>query len=170
MSGYRPPSTEPRGKWARAIHAKRRSDGMSQTGGFEVLGKRLGLGPKSRAAYVAIDLGLRQPTDAEAAILADWLGGYPSDDMAAPGAAPQPPGVAAYLSRIDSLVKRLAADHKIIVDLVRDLRQSQAERDGLLTAFLAAVQQARENPGGLAPAADPDGEPPAIGPLDAARL
>lgn len=50
---------------------------MSQTGAFELLGPRLGLGPKSRQSYINLDMGDRQPTEAEAKVLADWLGGYP---------------------------------------------------------------------------------------------
>lgn len=116
MSGYRPPSTEPRGKWARAIHAKRRSDGISQTGAFELLGSRLGLGPKSRAAYVAIDLGLREPTEAEQRVLADWLGGYPAD-VAESGAGDTPPGLADLIGSISALVEEIRAARRERADL-----------------------------------------------------
>jgi len=143
MSGYRPPSTEPRGKWAQAIHRKRRSDGISQTGAFELLGSRLGLGPKSRAAYVAIDLGLRQPTDAEAVILADWLGGYPSDDMETGGAG------ATADPAVSSLILALAAQTEAITALVGELREARAERDAALEELRAqvrALEAWRSNP------------------------
>ena len=89
MPGYRPPSTEPRGAWARAIHAKRRAEGISQTGGFEVLGPLLGMGPRSRAAYRAIDMGDRPPRPDEAEVLAEWLGYWPSEatESASPAAS-----------------------------------------------------------------------------------
>ena len=137
MSGYRPPSTEPRGKWARAIHAKRRELGLSQTGGFEVLGERLGLGPKSRAAYVAIDLGQRLPTDAEAAVIADWLGGYPADDMETSGSVLNAgPDVSSYLTRIDSLVGTVS-------ELVAELRATRRDRDDLSERVEALEAAAR---------------------------
>lgn len=126
MSGYRPPSTEPRGKWAQAIHRKRRSDGMSQTGAFEVLGPRLGMGPKSRAAYVAIDLGLRQPTDAEAQVLVDWLGAYPSD-MEAPGPDTTDPGVSALLQALTAQTAAMTA----LVNRLDQLLPSEKVREML---------------------------------------
>jgi hypothetical protein len=98
MHGYRPPSTEPRGKWAIALHAKRKAEGISQTEGFELLGPRLGFSPKSRAAYIAIDMGTRQPSESEAVVLADWLGYWPDDSsMASSGGATTQPELAAYL-------------------------------------------------------------------------
>ena len=146
MSGYRPPSTEPRGKWARAIHAKRRSDGISQTGAFEVLGERLGLGPKSRAAYVAIDLGLRQPTEAEAAVLAEWLGAYPSDDMERSGRDDTPPDLSALLAKLDrqaEVIDRLAA----AIELLMADRTPPPVPDRALADIQAAEEAAaRERP------------------------
>jgi len=79
VPGYRPPSREPHGKWARAIHQKRRSDGISQTGAFELLGPRLGLGPKSRQSWINLDMGDREPTPKESEVLAEWLGYFPED-------------------------------------------------------------------------------------------
>lgn len=70
-TGYRPPSREPQGRWARHIHAKRREWGWSQTRGFEAVREGLGLGEKSRSAYIPIDEGKRQPTpDEERALIA----------------------------------------------------------------------------------------------------
>lgn len=65
-SGYRPPSSAPVGAWATHIHAKRRERGWSQTRGFEVAREHgLPLSDRSRSAYIAIDMGKRQPTAAE---------------------------------------------------------------------------------------------------------
>jgi hypothetical protein len=77
------------------------------------------MGPKSRAAYVAIDLGLRQPTDAEAAILADWLGGYPPDvESGEPGLATHLPGLSDLASAISELVAELRAARQERADLL----------------------------------------------------
>jgi hypothetical protein len=112
VPGYRPPSTEPRGKWAKRIHEKRRAEGLSQTGAFELLGERLGFGPKSRFSYVALDMGTREPTEAEAKVLAAWLGGYPTDSAPDPATTTQPAdALVAVLTRqaeaIEALVERL---------------------------------------------------------------
>lgn len=113
MPGYRPPSTEPRGKWARAIHRKRRADGLSQQAAFELLGPRLGFGPKSRAAYVALDLGSRQPTEHESEVLAEWLGAYPEDIAAGEGrdtsSSPADPRLYQLLEDQSRAFNRLAA-------------------------------------------------------------
>jgi transcriptional regulator with XRE-family HTH domain len=112
MHGYRPPSTEPRGKWAIALHAKRKAEGLSQTEAFEILGPRLGLAPKSRSAYRAIDQGEREPRDDEAAILAEWLGYWPEDPapVSTPAGATTVVGVDALLTRIDALVAQVEAE------------------------------------------------------------
>lgn len=137
MSGYRPPSNEPQGKWAHAIHKKRRSDGISQTGAFELLGARLGLGPKSRAAYVAIDMGEREPTEAESKVLAEWLGYYPEDHMAGGSTGDTSQLTpAAYLERIDALVETVRVQNALLIRLltgpdqgkVADLKQWAAEQ------------------------------------------
>lgn len=116
MPGYRPPSREPRGTWARAIHEKRRRDGISQTGSFEVLGPRLGLGPKSRQSYINLDMGDREPTAVEAAVLAEWLGGYPVDDPSAGAAANTPADLIQALADQTAAISELAAQVKRLVD------------------------------------------------------
>ena len=139
---------------------------MSQTGAFEVLGSRLGLGPKSRAAYVAIDLGLREPTESEQRVLAEWLGGYPAD-LEASGSGPHSPDASAYLERIDALVEQLAADRAVIRDLLAELRQAQEERAETRAAFLETLR-AVGRPGGRGHTGGRDGEPPEVDPLDVA--
>lgn len=120
--GYRPPSVEPRGAWAKAIHRKRRELNISQQRAFELLGPSLGFGPKSRAAYVALDLGTRPPTEAESKVLAEWLGGYPDDEPITAGTEGDTPAVpAAYLARIDALLEQMAADRQLIRDLLEAL-------------------------------------------------
>ena len=139
-SGYRPPSTEPRGKWARAIHRKRRADGLSQQAAFEVLAERLGFSLKSRAAYVALDMGTRQPTEAEAIVLADWLGGYPDDEpMAASGH--DTPDVAALLARVDSLVGLV---EKLVAQNARLMDDWTPPEDPIVARATDALREAEE--------------------------
>lgn len=123
-SGYRPPSTEPKGRWARHIHAFRRAQGWSQTRGFEATREGLGLSEKSRAAYIAIDQGLREPKPSEEEALAAVYG-WPSDEPA-PEVALE--GQAAMLAEIRAL--RLAVE-----------AQTEAQTRGMasLGAALTAV-------------------------------
>jgi hypothetical protein len=159
MSGYRPPSSEPQGKWAHAIHRKRRSDGISQTGAFELLGAKLGLGPKSRAAYVAIDMGEREPTEAESKVLVEWLGYYPEDNDAGTDGSDTTVSVpAAYLARIDSLVAELQADRALIRELLGMLRPLSQE--DVARAAARAELAAREAP---TPMSDPSPDRPDSG-------
>lgn len=58
---YRPPSTPPKGRWAVFLHEERRARDWNQTQAFEALREGLRLGQKSRASYVALDMGARQP-------------------------------------------------------------------------------------------------------------
>lgn len=122
MPGYRPPSREPHGKWARAIHAKRRADKISQTGGFRLLGPKLGLGPNSRQSYINLDMGDHEPTEDEATVLAEWLGGYPEDE---------PVVELPETGDLASAIRALTAELQL-------LRESQASA-GAATANLVAV-------------------------------
>lgn len=150
MPRYRPPSSEPRGKWARAIHAKRRAEQISQTAAFEVLGPRLGLGPKSRSAYIALDMGEREPSEAEANVLAEWLGSYPVEEPHTAGTGPHTSDFvpAAYLDRIDKLVEQLALDRALIRDLVDELRLARAEAAGYAAAVRELGTRGHEAPEG----------------------
>lgn len=78
-SGYRPPSREPRGRWARHIHAERKRQDWSATVAFEkLLEAGYPLGPKSRSAYLPVDEGKRDPKpDEEAALVKVY--GYPPE-------------------------------------------------------------------------------------------
>jgi hypothetical protein len=79
---YRPPSSQPRGAWARHLHEQRRSRDLSATQAFELVYERIGWSAKSRTAYVAIDSGDRQPKENEAAVLAEEFGWPPEPDSA----------------------------------------------------------------------------------------
>ena len=148
--GYRPPSVEPRGAWAKAIHRKRRELNISQQRAFEMLGPALGFGPKSRAAYIALDMGQRPPTEAESKVLAEWLGAYPEEPHTAGSDTGDTPPFdpAAYLTRMDALAVALT-------DLVVELRSSRQERDAIEERLraLEAAARLRGPSGGGAPLA-----------------
>lgn len=101
-SGYRPPSTEPKGRWARHIHAFRKAQGWSQTRGFEAVRDGLGLSEKSRSAYIAIDQGLREPKPSEEAALAAVYG-WPTEDAPTAATEGEPTLAAALIALADEL-------------------------------------------------------------------
>lgn len=104
---YRPPSRSPRGAWARHIHEKRRDRGLSQSAAFELLYEGLGLSPRSRSAYLAIDMGDRQPNEREAAYLASVFG-WPSTDVPeAAGATESNEVLVAAIDRQTAMLERL---------------------------------------------------------------
>ena len=78
---YRPPKKQPRGSWARHIHEQRRLRDLSQTQAFELVQERIGWAPKSRTAYVAIDMGERQPKPNEATVLGAEFGWPPDPEV-----------------------------------------------------------------------------------------
>ena len=142
-TGYRPPTNEPQGKWANAIHRKRRAEKISQTGAFELLGTRLGFGTKSRSAYIALDMGTRQPTEAEARVLAEWLGGYPSDES-------PPVEATSEVSALTASISELVAMLRPIVDQAADrearLRAVEAELESLRAAQGSGASPTRRVP------------------------
>jgi hypothetical protein len=112
---YRPPSRPPKGAWAIHLHSVRRERGLSQQQAFELVQADLGLSPKSRAVYVAIDMGDRQPTPAEKAVLAArW--GWPTEADTDPDAASDQAALIAALDRQTSA----------ITNLVEELRRQRA--------------------------------------------
>ena len=78
---YRPPKDEPKGRWARHLHEQRRLRDLSQMQAFELVYERMEWSPKSRASYVAIDMGTRQPSPAEATILGAEFGWPPDPEV-----------------------------------------------------------------------------------------
>jgi hypothetical protein len=83
----------------------------SQQQGFEELREGLHLGPKSRAAYAAIDMGQRPPTPDEAAFLIAYFGKGP-DDIPETADPVEPP---------DALIAALTAQTEAISALVTRL-------------------------------------------------
>lgn len=131
-TGYRPPSKEPKGRWARHIHAKRREFGWSQTRGFEAVREGMGLSEKSRAAYIAIDMGDRQPTAAEETVLIAVYG-IP-EEPAQKEAGPALSGEAGYQSVVAAIDRQTAA----IVAAIQG-------RDAVLEGLLSELGRYRES-------------------------
>jgi hypothetical protein len=126
---YRP-TTEPKGKWAIAINAKRRADKLSRTAAFEVLGPKLGYSTKSLSAFRLLDIGERQPDENEQKVLAEWLGYWPTDE---PTASEHPSDMAA-------LIAALAAQTAAITALVDVMRSAQAEQSGAFEGIERALR------------------------------
>jgi hypothetical protein len=120
---YTATSKEPRTAWARHLDTVRRERDLSATQMFEEAGPRLGLGSKSRSAFLKF-LEDRSPTVAEAAALAA-LYGWPDEQPAV--AAPEPDLAAA----LRDLVVELRA--------MREERTRLAERVGDLEAQVAEL-------------------------------
>jgi len=117
-TGYRPPSREPKGRWARHIHAVRKRDGWSQTAGFEAVQKAgLGLSEKSRSAYIAIDMGDRQPTPDEERVLLSVYG--PPPEVEEPAPVTDQAALIAVLTRVAEAMEaqtRVLAEQKGALD------------------------------------------------------
>lgn len=128
-SGYRPPSREPRGRWARHIHAVRRRENWSATVAFEKLvaaGYPLAL--KSRSAYLPVDEGKREPRPDEEAALVKVFG-YPPETAQEPL---EPTGTPDLAAAINALVGELQA-----------MRQERESVEARLRALEAEVQSLR---------------------------
>lgn len=78
---YRPPSHPPQGRWARWLHEMRRARDWSQQQAFEELHVGLGLGQKSRASYIKIDMGPRPPNVRQQEYLVGYFGQTPDDPI-----------------------------------------------------------------------------------------
>ena len=126
-TGYRPPSSEPRGRWAQHLHAERKARNWSQTRAFEELREGLRLSPRSRSAYIAVDMGKRQPTQAEAEYLASVFG-WPPDGPPEPLEQAQAPA-----DLIAALMAQTAAINALVARL--DSLASEAIREGVLDAL-----------------------------------
>jgi hypothetical protein len=124
-TGYRPPSREPQGRWARHIHAVRKERGWSQTYGFEQVREGLNLAAKSRTAYIPLDIGTREPTPEEGEVLASVYG-WPSDEP------PEP------LEATETPASDLAA---AIRELVETIRSERAERLEWERGVVASIRE-----------------------------
>lgn len=131
---YRPPARAPRGAWATHLHSQRRERDLSQTQAFELVAVGLGLSPKSRAVYAAIDMGDRQPRAEEAEYLASVFGWPPEGTADASGATETP----------DALVSALQAQTAAINALVAELQQEREDGRDVATAFDRAASRLLE--------------------------
>lgn len=139
---YRPSKFPPKGAWARHLHEQRRARDLSQTQAFEFVYERVGWSPKSRTAYVAIDMGDRQPKDGEAAVLAAEFGWPPEPQTA----DEPPPDTAALVSVVGKLLAELRAERaeraewsRGVVESIRELAKALSQSDALGRAPRATV-------------------------------
>lgn len=138
-TGYRPPSNEPKGRWAKHIHAVRRERGWSQTRGFEAVREGLGLGPKSRAAYIPLDDGRRAPSASEEAVLADVYG-WPPESPTEPPERPE-----SGVTGLDALVAAIAEQTRVMGELVKELRVARGVTEGVRERVAAVEAYAEEH-------------------------
>lgn len=132
---YRPPSKQPRGAWARHLHEQRRLRDLSQTQAFELVYERIGWSRKSRTAYVAIDMGERQPRPEEATVLGAEFGWPPDPEIS------DDPEDAGLASALLALAGELRAAREERAAVTQRLDQMEAVLDGL-------VAQAMQDAGG----------------------
>lgn len=130
--GYRPPSSDPRGRWAKHIHAVRKARGWNQTRAFEEWHVGLGLAPKSRTAYLNLDMGKRQPKPHEEAYLVSQIGPPPDEE---PAFEPAPSDMAALVAALE---RQTEAINQLVGQL--DLLASQAIREGVADALREAAE------------------------------
>jgi transcriptional regulator with XRE-family HTH domain len=96
---YRPSAKPPVGRWAAFLHAQRRQRDWSQQRAFKELREGLGLSENSRASYVNIDMGVREPTEKEAAFLVQFFGREPDEAAASGGEVAEGSDLAAAINR-----------------------------------------------------------------------
>jgi hypothetical protein len=107
----------------------RRDLGWSQQQAFEALREGLHLGPKSRASYIAIDMGKRLPTVGEQEFLIRYFGKSPDDfpddlgdaepaDLLVDALRGQTDAISALVGRLDRLTAEQAA---IAVEMMKAL-------------------------------------------------
>lgn len=126
---YRPSSKPPKGAWARHLHEQRRLRDLSQTQAFELVYERIGWSPKSRTAYVAIDMGDRKPKPDEVTVLGAEFG-WPPDPIDLEPETDE--GLVAAIRDQTAAINRL-------VDRLEGLA-SGAIREGVLDALREAAE------------------------------
>ena len=127
---YRPSARPPRGAWANHLHDQRRKRELSSQQAFELVQERLGLSPKSRAVYTALDMGNRQPRPEEAEVLAAEFG-WPPEGTQATTATTEPP---------TDLIAAITAQTAAIEALVALLQPLVEDREAGLTARLGELE------------------------------
>ena len=115
----------------------RKDRDWSQQQGFEALREGLGFGPKSRASYVAIDMGKRPPTTDEAKFLVRYFGKSPDD---IPDAIPEAEPNAALVTALQAQVKALES----IIEEMRLQRIQQHESTEALLRAMGAIHNGQD--------------------------
>ncbi len=136
---YRPSSRPPQGRWALFLHEQRRSRDWSQSQAFEALRAVLGLGPRSRASYLALDMGDREPRAGEQAALVAFFGAEPSDHIE-PVAEPTNIDLAAAITALVGELGEWRRERETIESRLRavesELQSLRAPREGGASAAL----------------------------------
>lgn len=92
----------------------RQARDWSQTQAFEALRDGLGLGPKSRASYIRLDMGDRAPRPREMQFLVDYFG--------------QGPDERPTVEERDPLVLAVEEQTRAIHELIAELRSTREPR------------------------------------------
>lgn len=142
---YHTPDRAPKGTWAVHIHEQRRKRGLSQTQAFNLVRERLHLSPSSRATYIALDMGDRQPRQEEAEVLAAEFG-WPPEPTPAPLETTESRGsVAEAIDRQTAALKEMAAairDRDAPLELLlRGLIEVQAAQSEHILSLEKVVQR-----------------------------
>ena len=142
--GYREPKRRPQGRWAQYLLRMREDRDWSASRAFEDLHSGLGLGPKSRASYVALEKGPRAPSPEQQDFLVRYYGKSP-DDL---------PDIVEQAEPKDELIEALRAQTDAIHALAEAIANDRTERaewgTGLLAGLrdLAEAARATARPGG----------------------
>ncbi len=115
------PHESPKGGWGRFLDGKRSERGWSQQRAFEELHTGLGLGPKSRASYVALEEG-HEPTPDQQRFLARFYGEGPGLEDEEPNAAATLPATEALSLAVRTLADELSAVRAARDQLAAELR------------------------------------------------
>lgn len=135
---YRPPSKPPKGAWARHLHEQRRLRDLSQTQAFELIYERVGWSPKSRTAYVAIDMGERAPRGDEVTVLGAEFG-WPPDPLD----EPEDVSLATVLGDLSRELAEMRAEREAVRSEAAALRASREAWERGVVAVLRAGAEGR---------------------------
>jgi hypothetical protein len=144
---YRASTAEPKTAWARHLDQVRRDRGWSATAMFEVVGSDLGLGKKSRSAFLPF-LEDREPDAEQAAVLARHFGWPPAEP-----APPEPPPtldpiavMAAHTKALEAQTKAIQEQTAMLAKVLSRLTPSDDDLDERVRRMYAQLQPPRPDP------------------------
>lgn len=129
---YRPSSNPPVTAWARHLDKVMREQGWSRVRLFEEIAPEMGWAPKSRSAMLPL-LEDREPTEAQAQILARHFGEPPVTNEP----APDKEGTGSTAEIVAAIREQTMA----MRELVEELRLSRAEQVGMNEGLVAVAAQ-----------------------------